>query len=94
MPIGFDGGGAGPEPVPPEPVGDGTDTITWPEVEAIPLIPIVWTSWHTTEDERVCPECGPLDGLTWEATDGPMPPLHVNCRCTRVYAFTEYRVRT
>ncbi len=65
----------------------------WPEIEAAPLIPVVWTRWQTVEDERVCPECGPLDSIVWEETDGPFPPLHVNCRCSRVYAFTEWRRR-
>ncbi len=37
---------------------------------------------------RVCPECGPLDGIVWPEDAGPMPPLHVNCRCSRQYALT------
>jgi hypothetical protein len=94
MPIGFDSGGAGAEPPPATPIGDGTDPISWPDVEAVPLIPVVWTRWQTAEDERVCPECGPLDGLVWEEGDGPSPPLHGNCRCSRVFAFTEYRTST
>lgn len=93
MPIGLDSGGSAPAPLPHEQVGDGTDNLAWPDVQAVPLIPIVWTRWQTMEDERVCPECGPLDGLLWEDTDGPFPPLHVNCRCARVYAFTEFRTR-
>jgi hypothetical protein len=41
-----------------------------------------WYIFHTAADERVCPECGPLDGAeingswTWL-----FPPLHSNCRC-------------
>ena len=93
MPIGFDSGGAGAETPVFQPVGDGTDQYTWPEIEAVPLVPVVWTRWSTVADERVCPECGPLDGLVWEEFAGPIPPLHGNCRCARVYAFTEYRVR-
>ena len=57
------------------------------------LVPEVWTRWATREDERVCPECGPLDGLVWPDGEGPAPPLHVNCRCARVHAFTRWRVR-
>jgi HK97 family phage portal protein len=38
--------------------------------------------WLTAEDERVCPECGPLDHKTNWAEDYPDgPPLHPNCRC-------------
>ena len=58
------------------------------------LTPIVWTRWVTQSDERVCPECGPLDGLVWQEDAGPTPPLHVNCRCERVFAFTEWSTRT
>lgn len=41
--------------------------------------------WRTKRDERVCPKCGPLNGLPeeqWppEAFNGP--PLHPRCRCT------------
>lgn len=92
MPIGFDFGGGGGV-LPAEPSGDIEDIFTWPEIEAAPLIPIVWTRWQTVLDERVCPECGPLDGYAWEEGDGPAPPLHVNCRCVRVYSFTEWRRR-
>jgi hypothetical protein len=41
--------------------------------------------WNTSRDEKVCPLCGPLDGLPereWAAhrvSSGP--PLHPNCRC-------------
>lgn len=39
--------------------------------------------WATSEDELVCPLCGPLDGTVegenWQAQDGP--PLHPGCRC-------------
>jgi len=66
---------------------------TWVEVDASTVYPVVWTRWHTRDDERVCPECGPLDGATWTDGDGPVPPLHVNCRCFRLHAFTEWRVR-
>lgn len=50
----------------------------------------VWTRWQTAEDERVCPECGPLDGHAWCTGDGPEPPLHNHCRCTRQFAFIEW----
>jgi hypothetical protein len=66
---------------------------SWAEVVEERLTPVVVTRWVTVPDERVCPECGPLDGLVWEQGSGPEPPLHVNCRCARVYAWTEWRVR-
>lgn len=38
--------------------------------------------WVTAADERVCPECGPLDGLVFATADNaPMIPRHPNCRC-------------
>ena len=49
--------------------------------------------WITTADERTCPECAPLHGATWRSGEGPEPPLHVNCRCQRVFAFTEWQRR-
>jgi hypothetical protein len=49
--------------------------------------------WVTGADERVCPECGPLAGMTWLAGEGPLPPLHVNCRCRREAAGVEWRSR-
>jgi hypothetical protein len=37
--------------------------------------------WRTREDERVCPQCGPLeDKLQYKDWVLP-PPLHVGCRC-------------
>ena len=45
---------------------------------------IWWEEWHTAEDERVCPECSPLDKRWYEQGKGPVPPLHDNCRCERV----------
>ena len=66
---------------------------TWVEVDASIVYPVVWTRWVTRTDERVCPECGPLDGAVWEEGAGVAPPLHVNCRCARVHAFTEWRTR-
>lgn len=49
-----------------------------------------WTRWETASDETVCPICGPYSGRVWRANDGPQPPLHPNCRCQRVYAFTTW----
>ena len=76
-----------PEPEP------ATGFWAWVEVDASTVEPVIWTRWVTTADGRVCPECGPLDGAVWEEGFGPLPPLHVNCRCARVPAFTLWRVR-
>ncbi len=48
--------------------------------------------WHTANDERVCPICGPLNGVretspgsgVWPGMQGP-PPAHPNCRCSIGY---------
>lgn len=58
------------------------------------LYPVRWLGWQTAADERTCVECGVLDGQSWpEDRSGPMPPLHVNCRCRVVPVRTEWRVR-
>jgi hypothetical protein len=53
----------------------------------------VWTRWETASDEKVCPVCGPYAGRVWRAGEGPEPPLHPNCRCQRVFAYTTWSVR-
>lgn len=64
-------------------------------LETIEIVyPVVFERWNTAADETVCPECGPLAGMVWEeGQGGPIPPLHVNCRCQRGVAWTEWRVR-
>ena len=40
--------------------------------------------WQTSDDEKVCEICGPLDGKTeavWADQFPSGPPAHVNCRC-------------
>lgn len=75
-------------------VGEVIGTFTW-VLETVELVyPVRFERWQTQADERVCPECGPLDGMVWEeGAGGPYPPLHVNCRCARALAWTEWRVR-
>lgn len=87
-----------PTPIPPPSVDDVLDEIgrglwSWIETLTQAVTPVVWTRWRTAEDERVCPECAPLDGLVWPEGDGPAPPVHPSCRCDRTYAFTEWRTR-
>ena len=82
MPIGWLSEGGG---------GDSTfDRNEPPATEVIEQSRIVvWTRWRTAEDERVCPECGPLDWVAWPEGEGPRPPLHDRCRCVREFAFAE-----
>lgn len=69
-------------------------TVTRWVLERVAVVyPVVFERWVTGSDERVCPECGPLQGATWQEGQGPAPPLHVNCRCARVHAYTEWRTR-
>lgn len=43
---------------------------------------VEYVEWKTQKDERVCEECGPLDGEVFELEQAPMCPLHYRCRCT------------
>lgn len=54
--------------------------------------------WLTSEDERVCPICYPLDGKLkkdggWMSKGGQIsgPPAHPNCRCQTVVEITTRR---
>ena len=54
--------------------------------------------WLTSEDERVCPICNPLDGKIkkdggWMSKSGLItsPPAHPNCRCQTVVEITTRR---
>lgn len=40
--------------------------------------------WISTLDRRTTQQCKSLDGRTFEAGKGPMPPIHPNCRSTTV----------
>lgn len=40
--------------------------------------------WVATLDTRTCAECGPEDGKVYPVGEGPVPPLHINCRCVRI----------
>lgn len=37
--------------------------------------------WQTSQDERVCPICGPRAGRLYDINGGDKPPAHVRCRC-------------
>lgn len=57
------------------------------------LNPTYYTRWQTADDERTCPICGQLEGMSWKQDDGYFPPVHDHCRCERVYDRTEFTVR-
>ena len=40
--------------------------------------------WLTARDERVCPECAPLNGTVYPLSSYYRPPKHPQCRCTVV----------
>lgn len=40
--------------------------------------------WVATLDDRTTQQCMALDGQVFDLNDGPLPPLHVNCRSTTV----------
>ena len=43
--------------------------------------------WMTADDERTCPQCGPLDGNVYRLEDDP-GIIHPGCRCSRVAVLT------
>jgi hypothetical protein len=45
--------------------------------------------WQTSDDERVCPDCGPRHDK--EIIDDIYPPLHPRCRCWVVHEFPKGR---
>jgi len=69
----------------------------WRRVEATGMLPPrTMRVWITAYDERVCPECGPLNrseaaiGSTWLSNKGQQivhPPAHPHCRCTTGLVF-------
>lgn len=38
--------------------------------------------WVSTFDSRTTAQCQGLDGREFKIGDGPLPPIHVNCRST------------
>lgn len=74
-------------------VGRAVEIAHWVLEQVAIVCPVMHERWQTGADERVCPECGPLQGVVWPAGEGAVPPLHVNCRCMRVHAFVEWRTR-
>lgn len=62
----------------------------WRQARDAGLIPMeAVQEWVVTPDDRLCPECAPLDGATAPVGGtfrggGSGPPLHPNCRCAVV----------
>lgn len=54
---------------------------------------IFWEVWSTNTDlgsgAPACTACSPLDGNEYIRGEGPHPPMHWGCRCTREYLRTE-----
>jgi SPP1 gp7 family putative phage head morphogenesis protein len=50
---------------------------------------IEMVEWLAALDDRVCDQCGPLDGERFTLGTEPDCPLHPNCRCTLIPAFKE-----
>jgi len=68
-------------------VGQSQNAELWENImRDAELFPIL--TYITTQDERVCPICAPLDRFTARATDSIwgkiMPSNHYNCLCTVV----------
>lgn len=53
--------------------------------DGVKMIPI----WQTSNDDRVCPICGPRHNKPIE--DGQYPPAHVRCRCWVNHEIAELR---
>lgn len=50
---------------------------------------VVWEMWLAMADDRVCGRCAALSGNVYRAGEGPQPPLHLFCRCRRVFAYRQ-----
>jgi hypothetical protein len=97
MPIGHERERPAPAPTDSPDAPDlDPDTITvidWVWEIGQEVYYVDWYQWHTHPNERTCPECIGLNGDRFEAGQGPFPPLHDHCRCTRDYWGREKRTR-
>lgn len=50
---------------------------------------VIWEMWIAMADERVCGRCAALSGNVYRLGQGPQPPLHLFCRCRRVFAYRQ-----
>lgn len=88
------GGDTEPKPIgatPPRTTPRPPDADPWDRWRE--AAPVVWETWWTSGDERVCPICGPLAGIEFRGGEGPAPPLHANCRCRREVSRVEWILR-
>jgi hypothetical protein len=69
------------------------DIYRWVTTWVSELYGVTMERWVTAGDERTCPQCGGMNGQIREKGEGEYPPLHGNCRCGRVFAFTEWHTR-
>lgn len=54
----------------------------------------ILAEWITAGDERVCPECSPLEGTVWTIEEARgLLPRHPNCRCAWIPASTKRKDR-
>lgn len=65
--------------------GQAQNAVRWNEIEKNKeVLPVL--TFETTEDDRVCDICGPMDGLTAPVDDAIWntcsPMLHFGCLCT------------
>ena len=44
---------------------------------------VTWDVWIAISDKRTCARCAALHGTLYRRGEGPVPPLHPNCRCDR-----------
>ena len=59
------------------------NAVFYARLDAFKAIGVKRVRWQTKEDERVCEECGPLNGQIFAVEDAPMPP-HWGCRCVLI----------
>jgi SPP1 gp7 family putative phage head morphogenesis protein len=69
------------------------EIVRWVRAIVMELYGVTMERWETHGDERTCPECAGRNGAIFEADSGESPPAHTNCRCRRVYAYTDWRTR-
>lgn len=58
-------------------VVDKTETKAWEDLG------VEYAMWVTASDEKVCEECGAMDGEIFPLSEFPEKP-HYNCRCRKV----------
>ena len=59
------------------------DVVDHAETKAWEDLGVEYAMWITAEDEKVCEECGAMDGEIFPLSEFPEKP-HYNCRCRKV----------